>query len=54
MAGDPELPRFGGWIARLHEDGQSGTVHPMTGAHIAFPVQHLSSPLTKSSAADSI
>ena len=41
MAGDPELPRFGGRIARLHEDGQSGTVHPMTGAHIAFPSQHL-------------
>ena len=41
MAGDPELPRFGGRIARLHEDGQSGTVLPMTGAHIAFPLQHL-------------
>src|SRR5262245_63718815 len=41
MAGDPELLRFGGPIARLHEDGQSGTVPPMRGAHISFPSQHL-------------
>jgi hypothetical protein len=42
MASDPELPRFGASIARLHEDGQSSNVHRVRGGRNAFPWQHLS------------
>src|SRR5712691_8727310 len=42
MAGDPQLPRFAGSIARRHEAGQFGSAPPTRGAHNALPWQHLS------------